>query len=268
MACLYGGPVRFDELLAITQKSDGEFVAQPPGEGFLFGGLSLGLVLRASAATAATEMVPKSLHGYFLRPGRWEGPTTLRVEQLSNGRSFAARRADVEQEGRLLASFAASFHQPGEGFDWQADDLASLPTGPDDLVPVTVMLSVSDLIEVRPVQPARGTALTASVHPYWARSVHPLGEDQILHCAALAFISDYLVILSILTAGLTVTQPTSIRTVDHGVWFHRPVKADDWLLYASDPVSISAGRGFARGSIRSLRGELVASFSQEVVIPS
>jgi acyl-CoA thioesterase-2 len=259
--------VTFPDVLGIKQTADLEFVAEPPGVGFLFGGLSLGLALRAAAGTTKPEMVPKSVHGYFLRPGRWEGPTTLRVGQPSNGRSFAARTVSVEQDDKVLAAFTASFHVPGDGIDWQADGLASLPPGPDELTAAPVMLPVDDLVEIRPVHPSPGSPLAAPAHPYWARSIHSLGEDPILHCAALVFISDYLVILSVLAAGLTVAEPTSIRTVDHGVWFHRPVNADDWLLFTSDPVSISGGRGFTRGSVRTAQGELVASFSQEVVIP-
>jgi acyl-CoA thioesterase II len=265
--------VGFPDALAITRKSDDEFIAEPPGDGFLFGGLTMALVLRAAAATTGPQMVPKSLHGYFLRPGRWEGPTTLRVGQPSNGRSFAARTISVEQDGKVLASFAASFHVPGPGSDWQADSLGPLPAGPDELESVTAHLPSADLIEVRPVHPHPDRPLSAPAHPYWARSIHPLGTDPIEHHAALVFVSDYLVILSVLSqsvlgAGLAVAEPTSIRTVDHGLWFHRPVNASDWLLFSSDPVSISAGRGFVRGSVRTTSGELVASFSQEVVIPA
>ena len=98
--------------------------------------------------------------------------------------------------------------------------------------------------------------------------MEPLGEDPIVHSAALAFMSDYLVTFSLLASGAPIADPTAIRTVDHSVWFHRPVAADDWLRFSSDPMSIAAGKGLANGSVHDRQGTRVASFTQEVFLHS
>jgi acyl-CoA thioesterase-2 len=242
-------------------------LAEPEGRGFLFGGLTLGVALRGAAISTAPGMVVKSFHAYFLRAGVWGAPTTLQVEEESNGRTFSARHVRVRQENRTVAIVTALFHVPAVGSDWQvgmAPDVAD----PDDLPPGQAQLPVPDLIEIRSVNRPLDDGLVRSRHPYWARSIEPLGEDPIVHSAALAFMSDYLVIFSLLASGAPVAEPTTIRTIDHSVWFHRPVAADDWLLFSSDPVSIAAGRGLAHGSIHDRQGSRVASFAQEVIFQS
>jgi acyl-CoA thioesterase-2 len=260
------GRVGFNEAFALQRLGEDEFIAEPPGVGFQFGGLTMGTALVAAAQTVRDGLVPKSLHTYFLRPGQWGAPTEFSITRPSDGRSFAARQISVRQNDKTLAVVSASFHQPGSGLDWQDSEGGRLAP-PDELADAAVMLPEADLIEVRPVRPALGDPMRESVHPYWSRSGQPLAADPAQHAGVLTFISDYLVILSMLATGLTVTEPTGLRTLDHSVWFHRPVDAHEWLLYSSDPVSVSQGRGLTRGAIRAADGRLVASFNQEVIIP-
>jgi acyl-CoA thioesterase II len=108
--------------------------------------------------------------------------------------------------------------------------------------------------------------LHESVHPYWARSADPIGDDKVAHCAALSFMSDYMVVHSMHDAGAVIPSRATIRTVTHTVWFHREVDAETWLLFGADPVSVTGGRGVAMGAVYSETATLVASFAQEVVI--
>jgi acyl-CoA thioesterase II len=259
--------VSLRELLTVRPGPNGALVAQPAGQGFLFGGLTMGLALRAAAHSVGPAMVPKSFHTYFLRPGMWGSQTTMEVDEESNGRTFCARTVRLRQENRTVAVMTASFHVPGSGSDWQVPPPVDVP-GPDLLPQTDVRLPQPDLFEVRSVDLGLDEWTTGRGHPYWARSAHPLGEDPISHDAALAFMSDYLVIYSLLAAGAPIANPSTIRTVDHSVWFHRPVNADDWLLFSSDPVSIAGGRGLAQGSVHARTGTRLASFSQEVIIPA
>jgi acyl-CoA thioesterase II len=259
--------VSLRELLTVHPDSDGALVAHPAGQGFLFGGLTMGLALRAASHSVGLGMVPKSFHTYFLRPGTWGVPTTFVVDEESNGRTFCARHVRVRQGDRTVAVMTASLHVPGNGSDWQVGPPVDVP-GPDLLPPTEVRLPHPGLFEVRSVGLGSDEWTTGHGHPYWARSVHPLGEDPISHSAALAFMSDYLVIFSLLAAGAPIANPTTIRTVDHSVWFHRAVNADDWLLFSSDPVSIAGGRGLAQGSVHTRQGTRLASFAQEVIIPA
>jgi acyl-CoA thioesterase-2 len=258
--------VTLRDILTLRLGADGLLVAEPAGHGFLFGGLTLGIALRAAAQSIAPGMVAKSLHAYFLRAGVWGTPTTLQVTEESNGRTFCARHVRVRQEDRTLAVVTVSFHVPAAGADWQVGTPGHSPD-PDVLPPYPVVLPAPDLIEVRCLDEVPGDGSARPVHPFWARSIAPLGEDPISHSAALAFISDYLVIFSLLGAPDPIANPRTIRTVDHSVWFHRPANAEDWLLFTSDPVSIAGGRGLAQGTVHARTGARVASFTQEVIIP-
>jgi acyl-CoA thioesterase-2 len=258
--------MRFDDLLTVRQVAPGAFEAVPEGDGFQFGGLTLALGLRAASLTLGQAMAPKSLRANFMRPGKWGAPTAVSVQTLMDGRSLALRQITLSQEERALAVMTASFHVGSADRDWQEPPAAEL-IAPARLAPSPVMLPVAGLVELRTVRPTGGDPLGAPAHPYWAKAVEPLGDDQTLNSAVLAFMSDYLVILTMLGPAPELAAPTGVRTIDHGVWFHRPADAEDWLLFTAEPVSIANGKGLARGSVRALDGTLVASFVQEVGIP-
>lgn len=249
-------------MLAMRRLSDDVYAALPEGSGLLFGGCSLALALTAAAKTVQPSMVPRSLHAGFLRPGRWGSEIALEVERWFDDPSFATRQVTLSQGDRAIATVAASFHLPGQGEDWQASPSPDVPE-PEVLIPAVVHLP-QEIIEVRQANGASGLSLIESPHPYWARPVGLTNVDTVVHHAAVAFISDYLVVLSMHKAGLPAT--TTIRTVTHSIWFHREVDVRTWLLFGSDPLSVAQGRGFATGSIYSRMSALVASFAQEVIV--
>jgi acyl-CoA thioesterase II len=250
--------------LAVERLSDDVYVSTPGAPGFLFGGCSLGLALTAATKTVAPQMMPKSLHACFLRPGAWGSVITLKVQRVSEGRSFATRQVTLIQDDRSIASVVAVFHVPGQSGDWQSSQSTGVPA-PEVLASARVYLP-EEVIDVRPVNGVSEDPLHQSWHPYWARPTDPVGVDKLVHGAALAFMSDYMVILSMFEAGGVVSKTATIRTVTHTVWFHRDVDAEAWLLFGSDPSSVTSGRGFAVGTVYSRSGALVATFAQEVIV--
>jgi len=251
-------------MLAIRRLSEDVYEAVPEGSGLLFGGCSLALGLTSAAETVHPSMVPRSLHACFLRPGQWGSEVALTVDRWSDDPSFATRQVTLSQAGRAIATVEASFHRPEEGEDWQASPFPEVPA-PDVLVPAKVHLP-EQMIEVRQANGGSGLSLVESPHPYWSRPIGLADANKGAHYAAVAFISDYMVVLSMHKAGLPATA--TIRTVTHSLWFHREVDAGTWLLFGSDPLSVARGRGFATGSIYSETTALVASFAQEVIVQS
>jgi len=255
----------FAEMLGMRQVSEDVFEAVPPGSGFLFGGLSLALALVAASKTVEASMVPKSLHIYFLRPGEWGAPTALSVKRWPDGRSFATRNVTISQQDRVVAALVASFHVPGnEGEGWQANAAPTVPP-PGSLSPTRVSLP-EEVIDVRRVGEGVSDSMQESWHPYWARARGSLGDVGVANYAALGFMSDYLVILSMHDARSVVPPTATIRTLSQSVWFHRPVLADHWHLFVADPLSVTFERGTVLGSMYSEDALLVGSFTQEVII--
>ena len=106
-----------------------------------------------------------------------------------------------------------------------------------------------------------------TITPTGPGQIERVGDERVLHYAATTFISDYMVVLSVLSSGMEMPPTLGIRTLDHSVWFHRRIDVDDWLLFSADPTTITAGRGFSPGTVHSSDGSLLASFAQEVIIP-
>jgi len=252
-------------MLRMHQVSEDVYEAVPPGTGFLFGGLSLALALVAASKTVEAHMVPKSFHIYFLRPGEWGAPTALSVKRWPDGRSFATRNVTISQQDRVVAALVASFHVPGNGAQgWQANAAPTVPS-PESLPPTRVSLP-AEVIDVRRVAQGAGHSMQESWHPFWARARGELGDIGVANYAALGFMSDYLVILSMHNARSAVSPTATIRTLSQSVWFHRPVLADRWHLFVADPLSVTFERGIALGSMYSEDALLVGSFTQEVII--
>jgi acyl-CoA thioesterase II len=250
------------DMLAMRRLSEDVYKALPEGSGLLFGGCSLALALTAAAKTVGISLVPRSLHAGFLRPGQWGSEIALKVDRWSDDPSFATRQVTLSQGDRAIARVAASFYLPGQGEDWQDSPSPDVPE-PEVLIPAVVRLP-QDMIEVRQANGASGLSLIESPHPYWARPIGLMNVDTVVQHAAVAFISDYLVVLSMHKAELPAT--TTIRTVTHSIWFHREVDVGTWLLFGCDPLSVAQGRGFATGSIYSKKSALVATFAQEVIV--
>jgi acyl-CoA thioesterase-2 len=220
----------------------------------LYGGQVAAQALVAAGRTVAPGRVPHSLHGYFLRAGDAARPVLLRVDRDRDGSSFSARRVVAVQNGEVVFSMAASFHDPEDGLDHQVEPAPDVPA-PDALPPVTMHRLFS--FEARlPPQPHDGTAWPTR---FWARCTEPMPADGLVHAAVLTYLSDIMTGLSPLAAD----GYRSTASLDHAMWFHRPARLDEWVLVDLVGRSTSGGRGWYTGTLSSRSGVLQASIAQE-----
>lgn len=245
----------------------------------VFGGLVVAQALVASVRTVEGR-APHSLHGYFLLPGDPAVPIVYEVDRIRDGKSFTTRRCNAIQHGRAIFSLSASFQIDEPGLD-HAMTMPKVPL-PETLpseseilrrfgasMPETIRrwFAQDRPIELRPVDLARFVNHKAGAfeQQVWLRAKGPLPADPAIHRALLAYLSDMTLLDAALGAhGHSVFDTgLQIASLDHALWFHRPVRADDWLLYAQDSPNSCGARGFARGLLFSHDGRLVASVAQE-----
>ena len=256
-------------------------VSEKQPRGRVFGGQVLAQSVIAAVRTVEPDRPIHSMHGYFLRAGDADLPITFGVERLRDGRSFSARRTHAYQNGVPILSMIASFQTPAEGLEHQEDfpdgipDPETLPSTADLLGkvdhPVARHMAYHRPFDVRHVQDAlyvQAKGERQAVNAVWMKTKGPLPDDQGLHRAALAFGSDYTLLEPILRQhGVSwVTPGMSVASLDHAMWWHRPVRVDDWLLYVQSSPSASGARGLAVGKIFNRAGELVATVAQEGMI--
>ena len=260
---------RILELLDLGRRGADAFVAPTPsdGPGRLFGGQVASQSLRAATLTVEPDRLPHSLHAYFIRPGRPGIPLRLDVDRTRDGRSFTTRRVTASQDDEPIFTLAASFHAAEEGGDWQlpAPTGVSPPDGPRQVEsPISRFASMSpfDLRPVRPPEPGGFPIL----HPFWVKTRRTLPDDPALHACVLAFISDMGVVGSARAPGAAMPAQLMGASLDHAMWFHRPARADEWLLFSVEPVSNFGARGLARGTMHDPAGVLVASVAQEALL--
>ncbi len=245
----------------------------------VFGGQVLAQALLAASHTVEDRLV-HSLHAYFLRAGDPEVPIVYDVDRSRDGRSFTTRRVVAIQHGRPIFTLAASFQLEQPGVEHQFD-MPEVP-GPD-AVPAPPEPSAEALarmpqkvrrwqtrfgpFEFRPVAPTDPTRPEPRppFKQIWFRLEGELGDDQAMHRTLLAYASDFhLVGTATLPHGVSWgTGSVLMASLDHAMWFHRPLRVDDWLLYDCDSPSASGSRGLARGLIYDRQGRLVASVAQE-----
>ena len=249
----------------------------------VFGGQVIGQALVAATRTV-DERAPHSLHGYFLLPGDMAAPIVYEVDRIRDGRSFTARRVQAIQHGRPILSMIASFQVHEEGFEHQAP-MPQVPP-PESLRPyaqlredwireaggeiperVRESLRRPAPIDFRPTEPWNLLEPTAAEprQAIWFRAVDRMPDDPLLHTCMLTYASDYLLISTALRPHATswLDGRTVVASIDHAMWFHRPARVDEWLLYSMDSPSAQGARGLARGLIHDRTGRLVASVAQE-----
>jgi len=257
----------------------GPAIATPHGRAF--GGQVLGQGLVAAGATVPEERGLHSMHGYFLRPGDAGRRMTFEVARLYDGRSFSTRRTQVYQNGDVIMSMIASFQEPAEGLEHQAPyDIAAVPA-PETFPAVwdkyghladggRASWVLNRPFDLRYVDPDILLAVEepASTQRVWLRSREAVDGSQLLHSAALALASDYLLIEPLLRKhGIPWATPgMKAASLDHAMWFHRPFRVDDWLLYVLETPTSQAGRGLSTGRFYDRSGELVASVAQEAML--
>ena len=243
----------------------------------VFGGQVLGQALMAATGTV-TDRVVHSLHAYFLRRGDFNAPIVYEVDRSRDGRSFSSRRVVAIQHGQQIFHMSASFQADELGPDHQAaapqvtppEDLTDLATEvrrylPDMAAERRRFWSLERPFEFRSVEPLASGEPRPGVRHLWFRLTDRCPDDQTLHRCLLAYMSDYhLLETATLPHGLSYRAgEVTLASIDHGMWFHRPVDINDWLLYALESPSSSGSRGFATGSIFDRQGRLVASTVQE-----
>ncbi|BCW59173.1 acyl-CoA thioesterase-2 [Arthrobacter sp. UNCCL28] len=247
----------------------------------VFGGQVLAQSMMAGMRTVEPDRVAHSMHGYFLRPGDANKPITFGVERLRDGRSFSARRVHAYQDGVPILSMIASFQVEDTGLDHQATmpegipDPESLPSTAELLShfdhPMARHMSSERPFDVRHIDPALYvSAPTEHVarNAVWMKTMGPLPDDPNLHRAALAYASDYTLLEPILRAhGLAwMTPGMSVASLDHAMWWHRPVRVDEWMLYVQESPSAQGARGLATGRIFNRDGLHVATVAQEGMV--
>lgn len=249
------------------------------GSAQVFGGQVLGQALVAAYATIEGRAV-HSLHAYFLRRGDFNAPIVYEVDRSRDGHSFSSRRVVAIQHGEQIFHMAASFQLPEAGLEHQLEMPAvpapeSLPNVFEiplelraQLPPGALRFLKRDIpFEFRVVQPVNylHPAREAPRQDVWFRAVDRLPDDEQLHRCLLAYVSDYhLIGTAMRPHGISMATPNVVvASIDHAMWFHRPVRVDDWLLYSMDSPSASGARGFARANLFTRAGVLVASTTQE-----
>jgi acyl-CoA thioesterase-2 len=241
----------------------------------VFGGQVAGQALVAAGRTVEGKSV-HSLHAYFLRPGDPTIPIIYEVDRIRDGKSFTTRRVVAIQHGEAIFNLQASFHVDEEGLDHQAEmpeapPPESLPS-PEELQPPPVegRLWRELPVDMRYVEgpPWERPASAGARQLVWIRTNGELPDDPLLHACVVAYASDYSLLGSALVPhGRTHFDETiMMASLDHAMWFHRPFRADEWLLYSQASPSASGGRGLAYGGIFRRDGTLVVSVVQEGLI--
>ena len=273
------------ELLSLERLERDLFRGQSRdiGTRYVFGGQVLGQALSAAQATMTHPRPAHSLHAYFLRAGDVDHPIVYEVDRTRDGGSFSVRRVTAVQHGKVIFFCAASFQEGEQGAEHQLsmpevprpDDispLAPLPAETLEKLPTKVQrwLDRAGPFEFRHVYP-RDDLDPPKRPPYqqvWFRLAEKVGDAPELHRALLAYASDFhLLGTATFPHGISYYQPNvQMASLDHALWFHRPFRADEWLLYSIDSPSASGSRGLARGMIYDIHGHLVASTAQEGLI--
>jgi acyl-CoA thioesterase II len=248
----------------------------------VFGGQVIGQALVAASRTVE-ERLPHSAHAYFLRPGDMALPIVYEVDRVRDGQRFTARRVQAIQKGEVILTMITSFQRPEPGLEHQApmpdvpppealrpqrelvqEWLAAVPHVPDRIREAFLRRAA---VEFRPIAP-RNPLLPVMLPPqqaFWVRAQGPLPSDPLLHECVLAYASDFsLLSTALLPHGRSwLSQDLVVASIDHALWFHRPLRIDDWLLYVMESPTAQGGRGLSMGRFFDRQGHLVASVAQE-----
>lgn len=274
------------EVLELEQLDTNLFrsrVNQENGNRSLFGGQILGQGLKAAALTVEAGRQPHSLHGYFLLAGASDIPVIYDVELTRDGGSFSTRRVVARQRAKTIFHMELSFHREEQGFEHEIALDVDVP-GPEQLLSTRELVQKyaallskgaplegeQSIIELKPVSPEdffMRKAPTARGQ-YWIRASSKLPDDPLTQLSALAYLSDYFLMSTVLLSHTASAMSSRIMmaSLDHAMWFHRPCRADEWLLV--DAISPFAGgaRGLTRGQIFDRERRLVASVAQEGLV--
>ena len=251
-------------------------VAEPGRFDRVFGGQLLAQALLAAAATVDGK-APQSLHAYFVEGGIPGEAVELVVDRVRDGRSMSTRRTTIAQGERTLLTAICSFHDNPEGPHLAGPGPGS--PGPDEMPRLqdwVVHANDRFWVDYPPPLDIRigeslsflGEPSTATTRSHWMRVPRHVGDVQVLHAALLTYATDYFLMDMAFRSHPARSNPTSLRgtSLDHAIWFHRPVRFDEWHLHTQELVAISGHRGLARGSIHDAAGRLVATVMQDILV--
>jgi acyl-CoA thioesterase II len=277
-----GAVNRLLSILDLEALEDNLFRGRSPQQSWqrVFGGQTLGQALVAAVRTVPPERVAHSLHGYFLLPGDLNRPIIYSVERVRDGTSFTTRRVTATQHGRAMFVMSVSFHKQEPGLEHQSvmpqvPPPEELPSEQD--LKARMLAELPEVmrkyweqerpIELRPLDVSRYVSRERrpAEQMLWLRASGRLPDAFPLHQCVLAYASDFSLLDTALIAHgkLMFDKDIQLASLDHALWFHRPFRADEWLLYVQDSPSSHGARGFCRGSIFTRDGVLVASVAQE-----
>ncbi len=270
---------RLVELLTVVPDDDGRFRVDNPDRGFgrrVFGGQVAGQALRAAYATVADDRRVHSLHGYFLRPGRPGVPIVYEVDQIRDGASFTTRTVVARQPGEhadeAIFELSASFHVAESGADYQQPMAADVPSpeeAPEDwgFIPPDARDVVPMEIKDLGPAPVDERGFFPATRRVWMRLRDEVPDDRGLHEALLVFLSD---MGAVMGARAPIPENPLDRlmgaSLDHAMWFHRPIRPDRWFLYELRAVSNAGSRGLAVGTMHAADGTLGVSVAQEALL--
>ena len=247
----------------------------------VFGGQVLAQALNAAVRTVDTDRLAHSMHAYFLRPGNPAKQIVYEVDPIRDGRSFTTRRVVAKQDGIAIFNTSVSFQAEEQGLTHQFERPQVTP--PEELESdhvywTRIAKESKGSIEAPKVQPIERKPIKRRDYKapqpqepeqhIWFRALGDLGDDLRRHQTVLAYMSDFALLgAALLPHPYTgLSKNMQMASLDHALWFHRPFRADDYLLYSMDSPSAAAGRGFSRGSFYTREGELVASTAQESLL--
>jgi acyl-CoA thioesterase-2 len=276
-------------MLAVLDLADSEArttediftgVSQSMPLGRVYGGQVLAQSIVAASRTLPEDRSVHSMHGYFLRPGDSAKGITFAVDRIHDGRSFSTRRTQAFQEGVPIFSMIASFQDEDPGVEHHApmpegvpdpEDLPDIEAHLEGVHPMSKRLFIDRPVDVRHFPSPLYLTVVGDRVPsqaVWMRVRRPIGDDPDLHRAVLAYLSDLTIQESILRAhGVAwATRGLKVASLDHAMWWHRPGRVDEWMLYVQESPSARGGRGLATGRIYDRAGTLLASVAQEVMV--
>ncbi|XP_010456275.1 PREDICTED: uncharacterized protein LOC104737727 isoform X2 [Camelina sativa] len=260
-----------------------------PTYGKVYGGQLVGQALAAASKTVETMKIVHNFHSYFLRVGDIDIPIIFEVNRLRDGNNFSTRRVDARQKGKTIFTLFASFQRKQQGFIHQESTMPHTPA-PETLLPreeilerlvtdpllprdyrdeVATEINVPFPIDIRFCEPKDSTKQTKSSPrlKYWFRAKGKLSDDdQALHRCVVAYASDLIFASISLNPHRREGMSVAALSLDHSMWFHRSIRADDWLLFVMVSPTVFDSRGFATGKMFNRKGELVASLTQEALV--
>jgi acyl-CoA thioesterase-2 len=282
-------PPTVEGLLGVRPAGPHHYEA-PGQEGLIergFGGVVVGRALRAAGSSVGSGRPVHSIHGHFLRPADAAAPTRFQVTPVRDGATVSLRQVVAEQHGKEIFLLTASFEVPQEGWAHQVPRLGAAATDPADLPTPLEQVAEADetvrrwwtrLARLHPVdlrfegEPPRSAAHRGEPapphHRFWVRAREPLPADPLLHHCVVAYASDMMLLSTALAPHATMfgAPEVTAASLDHAVWFHGAVRADEWLCYEQESSWAADGRALCHGRFFERSGRLVATVAQEAMV--